>query len=348
MSISINVSTGGSWLEQALWRNRLLLCLAALHLAAGVTVSAFADVSPNTGTFMIILVVLKALSIVFAINLLLWRFGYGVLKVRPKRPIQWLIGDLRRTLSDAELMADAVIAFVAITVVASTFTYLKDMITVLHPFSWDFALAELDRTLHGGTDPWRLLLPVFGSPVMTTMLNAAYHVWFALLYLCVFIAAFDQRDPVRRNQFLVAFVLVWAIGGNMIATVMSSAGPVYYQALGFGDTFAEQMRGLEAMHRISPVWALDIQDMLLWNYQNDGPIKGISAFPSMHVATSALMALFGFSYARWLGWALTAFAGFILIGSVHLGWHYASDGYFGVVLTLCCWCVAKKLAERYS
>ena len=34
---------------------------------------------------------------------------------------------------------------------------------------------------------------------------------------------------------------------------------------------------------------------------------------------------------------LTAFAVIIQIGSVHLGWHYAVDGYIGASLTLAVW-----------
>ena len=34
---------------------------------------------------------------------------------------------------------------------------------------------------------------------------------------------------------------------------------------------------------------------------------------------------------------LTAFAVVIQVGSVHLGWHYAVDGYIGARLTLAVW-----------
>lgn len=347
MSMQIDTATGPSGLEAAIWRNRLLIGLVLVHLACGVAAGIVSGHPFGSGTFPILVAVLKTTLIVFVCNFLLWRLAWGIFWERPKRPIRWFAQDLRRTLGDGDMMADGLIAFLAITVLAATFTYLKDLVPVLNPFAWDPYFAALDRSLHGGTDPWRLLWPVFGSPYLTTALNAAYHLWFFLLYMLFFVAAFDRREPQRRMVFLVAFALTWMIGGNLLATVFSSAGPVYFEVLGYGDTFAPQMQALHEMHRISPVWALDLQDMLIRNYLEDGPVKGISAMPSMHVATSVIMALFGFTYARWIGWVLTGFAATILIGSVHLAWHYAIDGYLGAALALACWWVAKRLSARF-
>ena len=76
----------------------------------------------------------------------------------------------------------------------------------------------------------------------------------------------------------------------------------------------------------------------------DGRLAGISAMPSMHVASSVLMALYASTHARWAGWAMWTFAALIMIGSVHLGWHYAIDGYFGAVIAWCAWVIGRRLA----
>ncbi len=77
---------------------------------------------------------------------------------------------------------------------------------------------------------------------------------------------------------------------------------------------------------------------LLWSfYSAPQSINAISAFPSMHVASTTLMAILGFALSRWVGLALTAFAVCIMIGSVLLGWHYAVDGYVGAAIAVLCW-----------
>jgi hypothetical protein len=40
---------------------------------------------------------------------------------------------------------------------------------------------------------------------------------------------------------------------------------------------------------------------------------------------------------RTLGWAYAVFALLILVGSVHLAWHYAIDGYFSAIAVLLVW-----------
>ena len=88
-----------------------------------------------------------------------------------------------------------------------------------------------------------------------------------------------------------------------------------------------------------PIWALNAQKMLWEAYENNeiNLGGGISAMPSLHVATSFLFALVGWRYHRMLGVALSVFALIIMIGSVHLAWHYAIDGYFSIIFTAVIW-----------
>jgi hypothetical protein len=55
------------------------------------------------------------------------------------------------------------------------------------------------------------------------------------------------------------------------------------------------------------------------------------------VAIAVLFALAGWQASRAAGLALTAYALVVLIGSVHLGWHYAVDGYFAAAATVVIW-----------
>ena len=49
---------------------------------------------------------------------------------------------------------------------------------------------------------------------------------------------------------------------------------------------------------------------------------------------------------RTLGIAFTTFAGFIVIGSVHLGWHYAIDDYAAIIGTWLIWWAVGRLLNR--
>jgi hypothetical protein len=57
-----------------------------------------------------------------------------------------------------------------------------------------------------------------------------------------------------------------------------------------------------------------------------------------------LRALVGYAQNRKLGHLLPLFTAIVQVGSVHLGWHYAIDGYLAIVGTLLVWwCVGRFL-----
>lgn len=140
--------------------------------------------------------------------------------------------------------------------------------------------------------------------------------------------------------------------GSFFALILSSAGPVYYGHItGLEDVYAPLMERLQAMDAqirtdggFWEIWALDVQDRLWLNYQNAATTvgSGISAMPSMHVSIATLMALSARRIGLWFGRLMTGYAFLIMIGSVHLGWHYALDGYLALFLTIFLW----KLADR--
>ena len=348
MSKTAYLPASNAVLINSLWRNRLLLSLVALQIACAIAVSLYVGRSFwDSSTPILLGISLRLLCFMFA-NFILWRLGVAIFVVKPQKPIHWMLQDLRTKLTDVEKAPDVLICFVSIVALIVTYTFLKNEIHSLNPSLWDTQFAQWDRFLHGGVDPWTLLRPVLGSPVITTALNAAYHIWFPMLYIAVCVACLDRRDPIRSTVFLVAFVLCWFVGGNVIATVFASVGPVYYEPFNLGTDFVPQMELLRQSHEISPVWALKVQSMLLDGFQNSGLARGISAMPSMHVASSALLALYGFTYSRWLGWGLTVFTFVILLGSVHLAWHYAIDGYASILLVLFFWWLAKRFTARFG
>jgi hypothetical protein len=216
----------------------------------------------------------------------------------------------------------------------ATFTNLKVLIPAIAPFGWDPTFAEWDRMLHGGYHPWQILQPLFGYPYVTSLLNAVYHLWFFLAYgvVCWQIAATDR--PRLRMQYLLTFVLIWAVIGNIAATLLSSAGPVYFgRVTGLPDPYTPLMSYLHQADTIATVPALRVQEMLWKLYQSHGIAVGggISAMPSLHVAIAVSFVLLTRPIDRRLAVGFAIFAVLIFLGSIHLGWHYAIDGYVAAI-----------------
>jgi membrane-associated phospholipid phosphatase len=137
------------------------------------------------------------------------------------------------------------------------------------------------------------------------------------------------------------------LGGAVAATAFSSVGPVYYGMLGLEpDPFAPLLDFLHTTNAKVPLGAVGAQTLLWDSYTGKVyPYLGISAFPSMHNALAALLVLVGWRIHRILGVLMTIFAGLILVGSVHLAWHYAVDSYAGILIAVLSWWIAGQLAR---
>ena len=236
-------------------------------------------------------------------------------------------------------LANAIHASAFMSIFMIGFAFMKVAIPSVVAFSWDEKFMQIDQQLHFGWHPFEILQPLFGFPVVTFATNFIYNMWFVVMFSCWFWQGFSRHDNPLRLQFLLSFALTWSIGGGILATVFSSGGPCYYGNLvGGSDPFAPLTSYLASANETWPIWALNTQAELWSSYVNgEGVLKGISAMPSMHVASSTLFVLLGFSKSRKMGWSLVLFAVMIFLGSVHLGWHYAIDGYAGAVLAVLFW-----------
>jgi PAP2 superfamily protein len=226
----------------------------------------------------------------------------------------------------------------------------KLAIPKLHTFSWDARLAAFDATLHLGKHPWEWLQPIVGTPAVTSALDLIYFTWHPLVALGVAWFAWS-RHPLRM-QFLVSFVLVWLLLGNVMATVFSSAGPCYFGRVAQGpNPYAPLVGYLHLAGAKFPVLSLAVQERLWQNYAGTlhDQYSGISAFPSIHVAIPFLFAIATWQMARTLSIVAAAYTGLILIGSIHLGWHYAVDGYSSLLGVIALWwSVGRILTALYS
>lgn len=251
-----------------------------------------------------------------------------------------IAADLKNALFTREKILNAVPLFIAFLLFMSAFTSVKAMIPKIQPYTWDQVFAEWDRFLHFGVDPWLILQPLFGYPIITTAINIVYNLWFVVMFGVLYWQLFDLRRPDLRLRFFWAFFLTWIVNGSVLATVFSSAGPCFYDRIVSGaNPYAEQMTYLKDIGADYPVWAVKTQDMLWRGYESHetGMGSGISAMPSVHVAMAMLFLLLSFQYGRGAKIFFWAFLGFIFVGSIHLGWHYAIDGYVGAIVTIAIW-----------
>jgi hypothetical protein len=243
-------------------------------------------------------------------------------------------------------VANAVHAMSFMTLYMVGYTFIKRAIPLAVPFSWDETFMLWDRAVHFGVHPYEVLQGLLDEPVVTFILNVNYNMWFIVMFACWFWQGFAGRDTALRHHFLLGFTLTWFLGTCVLGTIFASVGPCFYGRLFPGeDPYAPLMAWLHAADAHYPIWSLKVMDALWQNYETGtGVVNGISAMPSMHVGTSVLFAILGFASGyRWLGILLSAFAVLIMVGSVHLGWHYAIDGYAGAAVAAFGWWAAGKL-----
>lgn len=245
-----------------------------------------------------------------------------------------------KRLFAAENMPRAFAALFGLQLLAmgsSAFAVLKPGIPKVIPFWLDTPLAQAEQWALLGTDPWRLSHWLFGWA--TPAIDRLYST-FVPSHMIAVVAVLLMPPSSLKSRALITLALTWIVVGILGAYLFSSAGPIFHDLLFGGSRFAELTTVLRAEAPITVQTAA-----VLWNaYAFDHPlmVNGISAMPSMHVALTLWLALI-LHRTRFavLGWA---YYGFIWLGSVHLGWHYFSDGLVASLAVLALWHLAPKLA----
>jgi len=238
--------------------------------------------------------------------------------------------------------------FLVFPLFISSFTSIKASIGEINPYDLDHALMVVDQFLHGGVSAWRVIHPLVGYPIVTAAISVVYEAWFPVLAIVVVAVALSTRNMPLRNQFLVALVLTWAMLGTLLPLLLPAGGPCFYGLLypDREDPYRPLMEYLVAADGRYTIRALDLQQSLWADFEAGElrPGSGISATPSMHVAIATLIALLAWRASLLLGVAATAFVILTLIATVHLGWHYAVDGYISLLAVPMIWLWAGRIA----
>ena len=180
---------------------------------------------------------------------------------------------------------------------------------------------------------------------MTQLVSEFYgYPWLIAVALLQFWLLFTSHPD--RQRLLLTNVLAWILLGNVAAIVFSSAGPVYYDYFVAGtNPYDGLMAYLSSVNEQTPLGSMDTQ-AYLWSMHQNGEIlpgTGISAMPSMHLSMGTLMVLAASRLDKRLMALALIYLVFLQLGSVHLGWHYAIDGYAGIAGTLAIWWVLGRI-----
>ncbi len=229
----------------------------------------------------------------------------------------------------------AIIAVFICGVFFLTFTMIKTSLTFGMPFYAGPMLADLDRMLHFGTDPWRIahLASPWIDADRAVMLYTA--LWFApAMYFPVLLRLFDS-DEARIERFVVLFAFAWIVLGNIAAIAFMSEGPVFFDRVNGGDTFAPLLAAL-GRSGVAASAAGSTQQFLWEMHVSSGLTagSGISAFPSVHVAMVTVIAVYAVERVRHMLIPAILFVATYQFLSVYLGWHYAIDGYASILAVL--------------
>ncbi|MDX8500981.1 phosphatase PAP2 family protein [Mesorhizobium sp. VK4C] len=275
--------------------------------------------------------------VIFDAILILYRFN-------SRRPLV-----VKATFSNSRLayFLSGLCLLVALMIFQGTFTSIKNAMPVWQGgFRFDVVQADIDNFLHFGVDPWRWLYAVAKNDSVRVLVEWNYNaLWFLLNFTTLFFVATSPKAASIRTRYLVCFMAVWILVGNVLAALFLSAGPAFYglvteDTARFGEQLAFLAKGLGA-----PNSAVSNQNYL-WSLSEAGRTgfaSGISAFPSVHVALVTLNALFLREYNRYLGALAFLYVAFVAASSVYLAWHYAIDGYVAASVTLLIYVVARKL-----
>jgi hypothetical protein len=224
---------------------------------------------------------------------------------------------------------------------SSLFMALKFAIPSLVPFWLDKPLAAAETGIFG-IAPYQLFDSFFGRANL--LVDRVYGLWLPV-QLVVMFSVIAARPSPQKARALAACSAAWFLLGVVAATLLSSAGPIFFDRVYGGSGFAPLQHILETRRADM---AISTSDALWSAYLSGHPglVSGISAAPSMHIAISMWILLVARDLAPRAVPIAAAYLAFIWIASVQLGWHYVTDGIGAIVGMTVIWWVAGRLIIR--
>jgi hypothetical protein len=265
------------------------------------------------------------------VNLLMWGIPLHLIyRLVTRRSVKSYF----RMLFTPEWLLLMLRAWLACVAVFSAYVWLKVSVPLINYARWDDFLWKLDRTLHGGYSPNLVLLDLFEGSRAAAWIDVWYGMWLttamagSFFFICFAGSRFRQR-------FVLSFVATWILGAWWYLA-LPAVGPVFVfpevqdSVRGFLPTAEQIQRSLAENYRI--IVAGRTQELLPFD-----PMRGVAALPSLHVGMHWLLTLWARRLAPWLFIPFAVGTLVTLVGSILTGWHYAVDGYAGILLAYACY-----------
>jgi hypothetical protein len=258
------------------------------------------------------------------------------LAVTRRSPLDWL----RRvaTLPSAWLWVRVWISAMAMTY---GYTWLKVSVPLIRHDLFDPQLWSLDRWLHLGISPSVFAMELVRGTPLAGAIDVWYGSWVASV-LAMLAFVFLSPDLAERRHFALACATFWLVGA-WLYLALPALGPCYASPDVVQWLPAEMPRaaaGQEVLWR-NYLTLVAGRDGTLRQFK---PYLGVAAFPSLHVGAHWLFALWARRRAPRLFVPWAAATALTFFGSLATGWHYAVDGYAGMLLA---W-GAIRLADRFE
>jgi hypothetical protein len=342
----------GGGIAEILLANRafLLVATAYVGIAWALGHSSLLAIAGDIGFASGFAVLLLAISILFVVTRCRWRLarnGWTVGRRADRRAWRATLHVLRRNALDPGRAGSFLLTMATYSLFMRHFARVKGSIAHRTDFGWDPLFMQLDRQLHFGRHPWEIIQPLLGTPVVTILIDFAYYAWFAIVIGTIAWLAW-QAHSKHRVQFFLSLVLTWSLLGSLAAYAFASAGPIYYAEVTADPVpYGSLLSYLTAVDAQWGLRAFVVRDLLWAGYIgiSRDMFEGIAAMPSLHVAISVLLALAMMRGDRRVAFAYAVYAVVILIGSVHLAWHYAIDGYASIAAVPVIWWASGRLAR---
>ncbi|RPE66260.1 PAP2 superfamily protein [Pacificibacter maritimus] len=219
---------------------------------------------------------------------------------------------------------------------SAAFATSKATIPTVNPFWADPMLTRLDLIIFNGRHGFEWAHELGADFLNADGVATTYaKTWAALSLLFPMIVTASDSNLERRQRYLMVYAITWVFLGVVLAMVMSSAGPVFADAITGRTDFAALHPSLYAVGLEGSL--IDQMQQFLWSeYTYDAGAQlagtGISAFPSLHVAMAALWCLYICERSPYFAPLGITYLVLIWFLSIYTGYHYATDGLISTLL----------------